>query len=168
MVAFKFLMTRPLVKYGALAACLLVMAVLAVAAFTSMQVPFKDPTAGGSAPVLNCSPAPCANLQGYTLWVANLRVKGDLVEMQILFKNSSGSTHASPEDLQLFDARQHGSGLVTDAPDCKTWSRHEFNNGARFGPLTVCFRIGSPTPPLVLRWSPDLGLICCTADIKVD
>ena len=132
-----------------------------------MQVTFLGPTTNGATPAVNCSPAPCANVQGYTLWVSNLTLEGNLVSMQVTFKNSSNSTHASPEDLQLIDSRLHSVGLVTDAPGCQTWSRHEFNNGATFGPLRVCFRVGTAAPPLVLRWSPDLGLICCRTDIKL-
>jgi hypothetical protein len=39
------------------------------------------------------------------------------------------------------------SGPMTDAAGCKTWNRHEFNNGAQFAPETICFRISSPSPP---------------------
>ena len=161
------LMRRRLLVYGAVAAALLVVLAVAVTAFLAMQIPFQGPTAGGATPAVNCSPAPCANVQGYTLWVSNLKVDGDLVSMQITYKNSSGATHASPEDLQLIDSKQHTSPLVTDAPGCQTWNRHEFNNGALFGPLSVCFRVSSAAPPLVLRWSPDLGLVCCRTDIKL-
>ncbi len=161
-------MTTRLVKYGALSAGLLVAAVVAVAAFMSMQTPFQSPTASSPVPVLACSPAPCANVQGYTLWVTNLTVHGDVVSMQVVFRNSSDSTHASPEDLQLIDSKQQASGLIVDSPGCKTWDRHVFNNGAQFGPLTVCFRVSAPAPPLVLRWSPDFGLFCCRANIKLD
>ncbi len=161
------LVRRRMLGYGAAAAALLVVVTVAIAAFLAMQVSFQGPTTSGATPAVNCSPAPCANVQGYTLWVSNLKVVGDLVSMQITFKNSSGSTHSSPEDVQLIDSTQHTSGLVTNAPGCQTWSRHEFNNGALFGPLNVCFRVSSAAPPLVLRWSPDLGLICCQTDIKL-
>lgn len=155
-------------KVGAVAVGLLVAAIVAVAAFMSLQAPFQSPTATSPVPALACSPAPCANLQGYTLWVSNVLVNGAVVSMQVAFKNSSDSTHASPEDLQLVDSKQHVSALVTDSPGCTTWDRHVFNNGAQFGPETVCFRVSSPAPPLVLRWSPDFGLFCCRTDIKLD
>jgi hypothetical protein len=158
---------RRLLGYGAAAAALLLVLLVAIAAFLAMQVTFRNPTPSSPVPAVNCSPAPCANVQDYTLWVTNLKVDGDLVSMQITFKNASGSTHSSPEDLQLIDSKVHTSGLVTDAPGCKTWSRHEFNNGATFGPLSVCFRASSGEPPLVLRWSPDFGLFCCRSDIKL-
>jgi hypothetical protein len=87
--------------------------------------------------------------------------------MQVTFKNSSSATHASPEDLRLIDSTLHSSGLVTDAPGCQTWSRHEFSNGATFGPTNVCFRVTAAAPPLVLRWSPDFGFFCCQSDIKL-
>lgn len=156
-----------MLRYGAAAAGLLVVITVAIAAFLAMHAPFQAPTTSDATPVVNCSPAPCADVAGYTLWVANLKVDRDLVSMQITFKNSSDSTHASPEDLLLIDSKLHTSGLVTDAPGCQTWSRHEFNKGALYGPLNVCFRVSTSAPPLVLRWSPDLGLICCRTDIKL-
>jgi hypothetical protein len=158
---------RRLLAYGAIAAALLVVVAVGIAAFVSMQVHFQGPTTSGGTPTLNCTPAPCANEQGYTLWVSNLKLASDLVSMQITFKNSSDATHASPEDLQIIDSKLHASGLVTSSPGCQTWSRHEFGNGAMFGPLNVCFRVSTAVPPLVLRWSPDLGLICCQTDIKL-
>lgn len=158
---------RKMLGYGAVAAALLVVLIVAIAAFLAMQVTFRNPAPNSAVPALNCSPAPCANVQDYTLWVSNLKVDGDLVSMQIAFKNSSSATHASPEDLQLIDSKQHASGLVTDASGCHTWSRHEFNNGATFGPLNVCFRLSATAPPFVLRWSPDFGLVCCSTDIKL-
>lgn len=161
------LMRRRWFRYGAVAAGLLVVLTVAVAAFLAMQVTFQGPSTSDAKLAVNCSPAPCANVQGYTLWVSNLKVDGDLVSMQVTFKNSSNSTHASPEDLQLIDSTLHTSGLVTNAPGCQTWQRHEFSNGAMFGPLTVCFRDSAPAPPLVLRWSPDLNFFCCQTDIKL-
>jgi hypothetical protein len=158
---------RRLLVYGAAAAAVLVVVAVAIAAFLAMQVSFEGPTTNRATPALNCSPAPCANVQGYTLWVSKLTVEGNLASMQVTFKNSSSATHASPEDLQLIDSKLHTAGLVTDAPGCQTWSRHEFSNGAMFGPLNICFRVSTTAPPLVLRWSPDLGLFCCRTDIKL-
>jgi hypothetical protein len=161
------LVRRRLLVYGAVAAALLAVLGVAVAAFLALQIPFQGPATGRATPSVNCSPAPCANVQGYTLWVSNLKVAGDLASMQLTFKNSSDATHASPEDLELIDSKQHTSGLVTDAPGCQTWNRHEFNNGALFGPLNVCFRVTTTAQPLILRWSPDLGFVCCRTDIKL-
>ncbi len=31
----------------------------------------------------------------------------------------------------------------------------------------VCFKAGTSAPPLVLRWSPDFGFVCCRTDIKL-
>jgi hypothetical protein len=105
-------------------------------------------------------------VQGYTLWVSKLDVTSNLVTMQITFKNSSDSTHAAPEDLELVDSRHQISRPIFNAPGCTPWSRHEFNNGATYGPLTVCFEVATSAPPLVLRWSPDFGF-CCRTDIKL-
>src|ERR1700687_5242265 len=159
--------SRRLLRFGAVAFGLLIAAGVAVAAFMSMHTSFQNPAASSPVPALACSPAPCANLQGYTLWVSNLSVTGNLVSMQVLFKNASDSTHASPEDLQLVDSKQQVSGLVVDSPGCTTWDRHDFNGGAQFGPVSVCFRATSTAPPLTLRWSPDFGLFCCQTEIKL-
>jgi hypothetical protein len=159
-------MIRRLVTLGAVAIGLVVAALVADVAYQSLHAP--APAAGGGALTPeNCSPGPCADVQGFTLWLSDVNVNGDLVSMQIKFQNSSPSTHASPEDLQLIDASRHASGLVTDAPGCKTWTRHEFSNGATFGPISVCFRVSNPTRPFVLRWSPDLGLFCCEHDLQI-
>ena len=161
-------MSTRLARLGAVTVGLLIVAGVAVAAFMSMQTSFQSPAAGSPVPALACTPAPCANLRGYTLWVSNLSVTGDVVSLQVVFKNSSDSTHASPEDLQLIDSKGHTSGLIVDSPGCTTWDRHEFNNGAMFGPVTVCFRVTSSAAPGVLRWSPDFGLFCCQTNIKLD
>lgn len=153
--------------YGAAAGALMLVLLIAIAAFLAMQVTFRNPTPSNPVPALNCSPAPCADVQDFTLWVSNLKIEGNLVSMQVTFKNSSSATHASPQDLTLIDSKQHSSGLVTDAAGCQTWNRHEFGNGATFGPTNVCFRVSSADPPLVLRWSPDFGFFCCQSDIKL-
>jgi hypothetical protein len=158
---------RRLLGYGAIAAVVLVAATIAVLAYRSLQVPYQAPAVSSPVPALGCAPAPCADLQGYTLWVTNIGVQGDLVTMQVTFRNSSDSTHAAPEDLVLIDSQRNQSRAVFDAPACTPWSRHEFNHGATYGPVVVCFRPGTAAPPLVLRWSPDFGLVCCQTDIKL-
>jgi hypothetical protein len=50
---------------------------------------------------------------------------------------------------------------------CSHWSRTEFANGAKLGPLTICFHPVSTAAPLSLRWSPDFGFFCCQADLKI-
>jgi hypothetical protein len=157
---------RRLLTYGAVLAGLVVAAIVALAAFQALNLAPQRSGGGGLAPE-NCSPGPCADVQGFTLWITNVKVNGNLVSMTVQFRNSSPATHASPEDLQLIDASRNTSGFVTDSPGCKTWTRHEFNNGATFGPIDVCFRVSNVTPPFILRWSPDLGLFCCETDIKI-
>jgi hypothetical protein len=157
-------MTRILTGLGILAG-LAAAIVIAMLAYQSLSVPL-NPSSGHLAPE-NCSPGPCANVQGYSLWISNVRVEGTLVRMQVKFQNSSRATHASPEDFTLIDTSRHSSPLVTDSEDCKTWKRHEFNNGALFGPLEICFRVYNATPPFILHWAPDLGAFCCETDIKI-
>jgi hypothetical protein len=122
---------------------------------------------GGEAQTLACSPQPCLNLQNFTLWVTDVTDQQGVLRMQVRFRNSSDASHASPEDLQLVDSTNQTAPSIQEAPGCTHWSRTEFNNGASYGPITVCFRPGSTKPPLTLRWSPDLGLICCRADLKI-
>jgi hypothetical protein len=160
-------MSRRLLTYGAIAAGLAVVVLFAAAAYGSLQVPFQAPTFSNPVPALGCTPAPCASLHGYTLWVTNLDVQGNLVTMLITFRNSSSSTHAAPDDLVLIDSQRQTSRPNFDAPTCTTWSRHEFGHGATYGPLAVCFKASNTAPPLVLRWSPDFGLMCCQTDIKL-
>jgi hypothetical protein len=145
---------------------LLIAAALAVAAFRADQsLGRASPTGSAGTGSSACSPTPCADLQGYTLWVSNVRLEGRVVSLQILFRNASHSTHADPQDIQLVDSQQQRSGPIFDAAGCSHWSRTEFHNGAELGPLTVCFRPATLGPPLILRWSPDMGLFCCQTDV---
>lgn len=158
-------MTRRLLTDGAVFVGLVIAGLIALFAYEALQVP--PATNSTNLTPENCSPGPCANVQGYTLWVSNVQVQGDLVSMTVKFQNSSPSTHASPEDLQLIDGSRHSSTLVTGSAACNTWTRHEFANGAYFGPIDICFRVDNSTPPFTLRWTPDLGLFCCETDIIV-
>ena len=157
---------RRLLTVGAAAVGLFVAAVVGVTAYQALHAPPQIPNNSALTPE-NCSPGPCADVQGFTLWISDVSVNGDLVSMQVKFRNSSPSTHASPEDLQLIDASRHVSGLVTDSTGCNSWTRHDFNNGATFGPINVCFRVSNATRPFTLRWSPDLGIFCCETDIRL-
>lgn len=157
---------RPL-TYVAIGAAVLVVGSVAVLAYQSLQLPFQPAATSTPAATRGCTPAPCADLQGYTLWVTNVSVQDGVVTMQITFRNASDSTHAAPEDLQLIDSKGHAARLVFDAPGCSQWSRHDFSHGATYGPLTVCFRPGTTAPPLVLRWTPDFGFVCCETDIAL-
>ncbi len=97
-----------------------------------------------------------------------MRLDNDVVRMTVKFQNSSPSTHASPEDLQLIDQSRRSSVLITDASGCNTWTRHEFTQkGEVFGPVDICFRLTNTTPPYLLRWSPDEGAFCCERDLKL-
>ena len=158
-------MSRIFVGLGILAG-LAAAVVIAMLAYQSLRVPLK-PSNNGYLTPQNCSPGPCADVQGFKLWISDVRVEGTLVRMQVKFQNSSRATHASPEDLQLIDSSRHQSPVVTDSTDCKTWKRQEFNNGATFGPLEICFRVYNATPPFILHWAPDLGAFCCEKDIRI-
>jgi hypothetical protein len=76
---------RRLLGHGAAAGALLLVLLVAIAAFLAMQVTFRNPIPSAAVPAQNCAPAPCAEFQGYTLWISNLKVDGDLVSMQVNF-----------------------------------------------------------------------------------
>jgi hypothetical protein len=152
----------PLALFGVGA---MVVAVLAVIAFIATA---QGPASGnGPSQPLACSPKPCLDLQDYTIWVSNVTLTDGLVRMNVTFRNSSGSTHADPSDLQLVDANKDSSPSIQDAPGCSHWSRTQFSNGAKLGPLTICFRPASTVSPLTLHWTPDMGFICCDGNIKI-
>jgi hypothetical protein len=146
---------------------LIVAAVVAAGAYTALKTPLQASPNSNLAPE-NCSPGPCTDLHGYTIWVSNVRLDNDVVRMTVKFQNSSPSTHASPEDLQLIDQSRRSSVLITDTSGCNTWTRHEFiQKGEIFGPVDICFRLTNTTPPFLLRWSPDEGAFCCERDLKL-
>jgi len=156
---------RLLITLGVVVA-LIVAAVVAGAAYTALKSPLSLQSTTNLPPE-NCSPGPCYDMQGYTIWISNVSVDNDIVRMTVKFKNSSPSTHAAPEDLTLIDAERRQGGPVTDAPNCKTFARTDFNGGATFGPVDVCFRVTDSTPPFILHWSPDLGAFCCETNITI-
>ncbi|HEY1421183.1 MAG TPA: hypothetical protein VGG90_10815 [Candidatus Dormibacteraeota bacterium] len=160
-------MARRILTAAGIVAGLIVAGTVAFVAYTALNAPLGISFGQSAVSPENCSPGPCADVQGYRLWVSNVRVESDLVRMTVKFQNSSSSTHASPEDLQLIDASRSTSGVVTSAAGCNTWPRHEFANGATFGPIDVCFHVSNPTPPFTMRWTPDLGLFCCDTSIKI-
>jgi len=145
---------------------LIAASLVAAAAYTALKTPLQTKPNSALTPE-NCSPGPCANVRGYKIWVSNVRIENDLVRITVRFQNSSPSTHASPDDLQLIDAGRRASGPVTDAPGCKSFARTDFNGGAFLGPVDLCFRVSNSTPPFILHWSPDLGAFCCQKDITI-
>lgn len=138
-----------------------------LALIAGIQLVAPPSTSGASATSTPCSPKPCVDLQGYTLWVSDVTEDNGLLRMQVTFRNASNSTHAAPEDLSLLDSSGATSPSIQDPPGCTHWARTEFNNGAKFGPITVCFQPASLDPPLRLRWTPDMGFFCCQADVRV-
>ena len=156
---------RALIRLAAIGGGVAVIIAVAVAAFISLQTPFQLPTASPSSQP--CSPQPCADIRGFSLWVSDVKIDSGLVSMSLKFQNSSNSTHADPSDIQLLDASGHSTNAVHDAPGCAAWQRTDFNNGAQFGPVPECFRPSSTAAPLKLHWSPDFGFFCCETDITV-
>jgi hypothetical protein len=160
-------MIRRFLTFGSIAIGLIVAAVVGATAYQAIRTPIQVSSAGSLTPE-NCSPGPCVDVKGFTLWVSEVKVEGGLVSMKVRFRNSSVATHVSPEDLQLIDTSRHVSGLIIDAPGCTSWNRHEFASDETFGPVNICFRVFSTTRPFILRWSPDLGLFCCETSIKLN
>lgn len=160
-------MIRRIVLVSAVVAGLAVAALVGAAAYQALKTPLLVTNNSNLTPE-NCSPGPCADVKGFTLWVSDVKFDGDLVTMTVKFRNSSTATHASPEDLQLIDASRHSSIPINDVEgSCKSWTRHEFRNGATFGPLDICFRVTNTTRPYILHWTPDLGPFCCETSLKI-
>jgi hypothetical protein len=159
-------MGRRLLTSLGVVAGLIIASFVAAAAYTALKTPLQA-SPNSNLPPENCSPGPCANVSGYKIWISNVVIDNDVVRMTVRFQNSSSATHASPEDLQLIDAGRRASGMVTDVSGCNTWTRHDFNRGAYFGPINICFRVSNTTPPFILHWSPDLGAFCCQKDITI-
>ena len=159
-------MARRLLTFVAALVGLLVAALIAGGAYMALKAPLGAKPNSNLAPE-NCSPGPCTNLNGYTIWISNVKVTNDVVRMTVKFQNSSSSTHAAPEDLTLIDASRRQSIPITDSAGCTTFARHDFSGGAYFGPLNLCFRVSNATPPFILHWTPDLGAFCCQRDIQI-
>ena len=145
---------------------LLVAALIAGAAFTALKSP-PSTTPNSNLNPDNCSPGPCTNLNGYTIWISKVRVTNDIVHMTVKFQNSSVATHAAPDDLTLVDSGRHSGIPIAGIAGCKSFARTNFNNGATFGPVDICFRVSNATPPFILHWTPDLGTFCCERDITI-
>lgn len=157
---------RRVFQYAAIAGGLAVVFGVAAAAFVSLKVPLALPTQSETS--ASCAPQPCANVRGYILWVSDVKIDAGLVTMQVRFENSSAATHADPADLSLLDSQKDDHQAVFDAAGCTHWPRTEFNGGAGFGPVPLCFRSGSTSPPLGLRWTPDFGPFCCETVIRLE
>src|SRR5437868_12359189 len=159
-------MARRLLTLFGVFAGLIAAALVAGGAYMALKAPLATQPNSNLQPE-NCSPGPCADINGYTIWISNVRVTNDVVRMTVKFQNSSAATHASPEDLQLIDRGRRSSIMVTDAAACKTFTRNDFKGGAFLGPVDICFRVSNSTPPFILHWSPDLGAFCCQKDITI-
>jgi hypothetical protein len=158
---------RRLASRGLFGAFLLLLVVLAFLIFRSAYAPRPGDGTGAStpSPAASCSPAPCADLQGYQVWITVLPPQDGTVELVVNFQNSSDSTHADPSDFSLVDSSGRSVKPVYDTSDCPHWPRTEFNHGARRGPFRLCFKPSSIGAPLKVHWAPDFGFFCCDTDI---
>ena len=159
-------MARRLLTVLGVFAGLIVAALVAGGAYVALKAPLATKPNSNLQPE-NCSPGPCANVKGFTIWISDVRIANDIVHMTVRFQNSSQATHASPEDLQLIDASRRASIPITDSAGCKTFTRHEFNGGETYGPIDLCFRVTNANPPFILHWTPDEGAFCCEKDITI-
>jgi hypothetical protein len=160
-------MIRRFLLVGAIVVGLIVAAFVGVSAYQALHSPLPASSNSDLAPE-NCSPGPCVDMQGLTLWISDIKVEGDLVSMQVKFHNSIGTRHASPGDLQLIDASRHQSVPLTNSPGCETWMGHDLGKGASFGPVSICYRVFTVTRPFILHWTPDLGPFCCETNIRIN
>src|SRR5258708_39794674 len=101
-------MSKRLLRYVAIAAAVLVVGTIAVLAYRSLQVPYQAPTAASPLPAAGgCTPAPCADLRGYTPWVRNLAVTTHLLPMQIKFPKPLTFTPATPAHFMPIYSHDH-------------------------------------------------------------
>jgi hypothetical protein len=159
-------MARRLLTGFGVVAGLIVAALVAGAAYTALKAPLATQPNSNLNPD-NCSPGPCKNLNGFTIWISKVHVNNDIVHMTVKFQNSSVATHVAPEDLNLIDSGRRSSFPISGIAGCKTFARHEFNGGQIFGPVDICFRVADSKPPFILHWTPDLGSFCCETDIPI-
>ncbi len=145
---------------------LILAALVAGAAYSALKAPLGT-TPNSNLDPENCSPGPCANLNGFTIWISKVHVNNDIVHMTVKFQNSSTATHVAPEDLNLIDSGRRSSIPFAGIAGCKSFTRHEFKGGATFGPVDICFRVDNSTPPFILHWTPDIGAFCCERDITI-
>jgi hypothetical protein len=146
---------------------LIVAALVAGAAYSALKAPLGSQPNSNLNPEI-CSPGPCDNVNGFTIWVSKVRVANDIVHMTVRFQNTSAATHVAPEDLNLIDAGRRSSIPISGIAGCKSFARHEFSGSDQsFGPVDICFRVANSTPPFILHWTPDLGTFCCEADITI-
>jgi hypothetical protein len=160
-------MTRRILTWLAVFGGLIAASLIAGGAYMALKAPLSTQPNSSLQPE-TCTPGPCATVNGYTIWISNVRVQNDIVRMSVKFQNSSVATHAAPEDLTLIDGSRRSSIPIADAvASCKTFTRHEFSGGAVFGPVDLCFRVTNPNPPFTLQWTPDLGAFCCEKEITI-
>ena len=159
-------MARRLFTFVGVVIGLILAALVAGAAYSALKAPLGT-TPNSNLDPENCSPGPCANLNGFTIWVSKVHVNNDIVHMTVKFQNSSDATHVAPEDLNLIDSGRRSSIPFSGIAGCKSFARHEFTGGATFGPVDICFRVANSTPPFILHWTPDIGAFCCERDITI-
>ena len=159
-------MARRLLTVVGVVVGLILAALVAGAAYSALKSPLSTQPNSNLNPE-NCSPGPCASVNGFTIWVSKVHVNNDIVHMTVKFQNSSSATHVAPEDLNLIDSGRRSSIPFAGIAGCTSFARHEFSGGQTFGPIDICFRVANSTPPFILHWTPDLGTFCCERDITI-
>jgi hypothetical protein len=143
--------------------------VLTGAVLVALQVAASRQNAAvATSPSAGCSPQPCADAEGYVMYVHTVDVSPPIVHMEVSFRvTGRDSMHAEPADFILVDADQHRSRPIFDAAGCSGWPRTDIPDGTSFGPETVCFRPASTRSPLTLSWEPDLGLVVASFPVRI-
>ena len=108
-------MIRRLLTFGGIAIGLAVAAVVGATAYQAVRTPLQVSSNSNLTPE-NCSPGPCVDVKGFTIWISEVKVDVGLVSMKVRFRNSSVATHVSPEDLQLIDTTRHVSAWSPTPP----------------------------------------------------
>jgi len=110
-----------------------------------------------------CSPQPCANADGWNVYVSDLNKNAQssippeagnvFVTMSVSFKNdTSQEQHANPTEFVLKDSTGVKHAL-TYTPACPTWEPVNLTKGASFGPRCVAFQAKAGDDALVLTWT---------------
>ena len=127
-------------------------------------------TRGAGAPggAADCSPAPCANHDGYVVNVDSLNTDApagtfakpeagnNFITMNVSFHNATNSYQSvNLAEFKLTDSAgiKHYPVVLTDAPGCGGWVPVQIPAGGSYGPKPLCFQ-GSVNGSLTLDWSP--------------
>lgn len=150
------------------AGLLLFLIVLGAVGARNQNVGRGGSSSAGGTGAAACSPAPCANHNGYSVTVDSLNTDSpvgtfakpdagnNFITMNVTFHNGT-TTYQSVNlaEFKLTDASgiKHYPVVLTDAPGCGGWVPVQIPAGGSYGPKPLCFQ-GTVNGDLTLDWSP--------------